>query len=127
MRNISIYYNPNENTFEDEDGDSQDDLSSIISDAALAEFKETGGTYYYDSHEIDMRYEIIFPVNDIDRTLYYDMKENRFEDDYGIVVYNIFSIITPNDLYLFKEKKKTIEVYGRYGGTIELVWPSRKR
>ena len=33
--------------------------------------------------------------------LYYHEDENLFTDDLGQVIYNIFSIITPQDLYLF--------------------------
>jgi hypothetical protein len=126
MRIYSIYYNPNENAFEDEDGDTIDIISNIISVTALAEFKEIGGIYYFDSVDEDIRYEVVFPINDLDRTLYYDVEANLMYDECGKEMFNIFSLIRPNDLYLFKKNKETMEVYGRNGGLIELVWPDCK-
>lgn len=119
---ITIYYDCNSNLFEDDDG-IEYGLSSIISDEDMILYKEFGGTYYYDDPEFYIRYEVIFPKNDPNRTLYYDIEANLMFDEHGNIMYNIFSLISPNDLYLFKKNKKTMDVYGRSGGNIELIWP----
>ena len=36
--------------------------------------------------------------------LFYDAEQNVFIDEDGFVIWSIFEIISPNDLYLFKEK-----------------------
>jgi hypothetical protein len=37
--------------------------------------------------------------------MYYDRDNNIFVDEDGFPIYEIFTMITPNDLYLFKKKK----------------------
>jgi hypothetical protein len=119
---MTIYYNCNTNVFSDDDGDEYN-VSAIISDENSALFKEIGGIYRYDEPEVSIRYEIIFPINDPDRTIYYDVEANLLYDEYGKIMYNIFSLVTPNDLYLFKRNKKTMDVYDQAGGHVELVLP----
>lgn len=119
---MTIYYNCNTNVFSDDDGDEYN-VSAIISDENSALFKEIGGIYRYDESEFGIRYEIIFPINDPDRTIYYDIEANVMYDEYGKIMYNIFSLVSPNDLYLFKRNKKTMDVYDQAGGHVELVWP----
>lgn len=46
----------------------------------------------------------------IDKTLIYMEKDNYFIDLDGDVVYNIFSWITPNQLNIFKFRKKSVIV-----------------
>lgn len=57
--------------------------------------------------------------------LYYDKERNKFVDDGGFIVYNIFSIITPNDLFLFKYHKQYMIVHHRDNQEIgvELFYP----
>jgi hypothetical protein len=38
--------------------------------------------------------------------LFYDAERNCFVDEDGFVIWSIFEIISPNDLYLFKEKRE---------------------
>jgi hypothetical protein len=50
--------------------------------------------YYFDEDE-DLYYHAIL-------TVFYNPIENIFYDQCGIRIINIFEIITPNDLFLFK-------------------------
>lgn len=38
--------------------------------------------------------------------LFYDAEQNVFIDEDGFVIWSIFEIISPNDLYLFKENRE---------------------
>ena len=127
MRIVSMRYDDTKNVFINETTENAiDDVSKLISYDELVSFKAIGGIYYHDDIELNTRYEIIFPINDIDRTLYYDVKENIMYDEYGAVMHNVFSIVDSNTLHLFKKGKKTVEVRGILGGTIELVWYGKK-
>jgi hypothetical protein len=42
--------------------------------------------------------------------LYYDSVHNLFVDDGGYIVFDIFRIITPNILWLFREKKQDMDI-----------------
>ena len=123
----TIYYNDNNNTFEDEYGADYDyDISEIMENEQVLYYKKVGGTVY--SHikgdgEDGEDFEVIFPIRDINRTLYYDVQENLMYDEYGATAFNIFSIVLPSYLYLFKQNKNTIEVPGVNGGFVELIWP----
>ena len=55
--------------------------------------------------------------------LFYDKKTNLFFDEGGYAIFSIFGIITPNQLYLFKQKKQYMTVHGVHGDLVELVWP----
>lgn len=117
----SIYYNVNENTFEDEDGDDSYDISEIMDNDQIIFYKKIGGTCYANVSGED--FEIVFPIPDEERTLYYDLDMNVMYDEYGNTVFNIFSIISPSDLYLFKKEERSKEVPGVNGGSVELIWP----
>lgn len=117
----SIYYNVNENTFEDDDGDESYDISEIMENDQILFYKKTGGTCY--AHVDGEDFEIVFPIPEEDRTLYYDLEANVMYDEYGATVFNIFSIISPSDLYLFKKEKRSKEVPGTYSGSVDLIWP----
>jgi len=117
---LTIYYNDNENIYEDDDG-IEYGISIIMDDDQVNYYKKNGGTCYARVDEED--FEIVFPVRELNRTLYYDEKDNVVYDEYGATVFNIFSIVMPSSLYLFKSGKKTIEVRGVNGGWVELVWP----
>lgn len=124
MEVLSIYYDDNTNIFEDEFGVTEDSLVGIISNKDMVKYKAVGGTYYRENNGIT--YEVVFPIKGINRTLYYDEEANVMYDEYGITVFNIFSIISPNDLYLFKKEKKTRVVVGVAGGEVEIQWPDCK-
>ncbi|MFA6661466.1 MAG: hypothetical protein WCS56_00365 [Bacilli bacterium] len=118
----SIYYNVNENTFEDDDGDTDIyDISEILENDQIIYYKRVGGTCY--AHVDGEDYEVVFPIPEEERTLYYDIEENVMYNEYGDTVFNIFSIISPNDLYLFKRERHSKEVPGVNGGSVELIWP----
>jgi hypothetical protein len=56
--------------------------------------------------------------------LYYDKINNIFIDTDGIILFDIFTAITPNDLYLFKKNKTNIKIqHKKYDNiTYELKW-----
>ena len=54
---------------------------------------------------------------------YYDDERNVMIDEDGTEIFNIFEIISPNMLYLFKTKKQDMFVYGVDGQYVELVYP----
>lgn len=54
---------------------------------------------------------------------YYDDERNVMIDEDGTEIFNIFEIIPPNMLYLFKTKKQDMFVYGVDGQYVELVYP----
>jgi hypothetical protein len=37
-------------------------------------------------------------------TLYYDLDSNMISDKFGDIIYDIFQILSPNQLFLFKKK-----------------------
>lgn len=45
--------------------------------------------------------------------LFFDVIKNRFIDEDGFIVWNIYEIITPKDVYLFKHKGKNMVVRHR--------------
>ena len=60
------------------------------------------------------------------RQLYYDERDNVMIDEWGQIVFNIFEIITPSILALFKHKKEYMIVYGKkYNHPIELIYPCK--
>lgn len=61
-----------------------------------------------------------------DVTLFYDDLRNVIIDEGGYIVYNIFSIITPNTLRLFRYYKDHMIVRGIHGQTVELIWPEHE-
>jgi hypothetical protein len=63
---------------------------------------------------------------DNDMTLWYDKHTNLFIDSNGFEITNIFRIITPNTLYLFKHRKENMFVYGVDGQPVELIYPGEE-
>jgi hypothetical protein len=57
------------------------------------------------------------------KLLFYDEVQNLLMDSEGYIVYNIFEIICPNDLFLFKTQKEDLMVRGKNGQYVELIWP----
>ena len=58
--------------------------------------------------------------------LYYDPRCNHFEDADGDIVFDIFKIISPNDIYLFRQKQDYMMVPHRQRKDIrvELHYPA---
>ena len=56
------------------------------------------------------------------RQIYFNEGQNQFIDELGYVIYNIYSIIDPNMIYLLKTKKEDLFVYGVHGEFIELIY-----
>ncbi len=63
MEIFSIFYHPEFNVFQDQDGDIVFDIFSIISPNRLLLMKKNGGTFYT-THPIckDVICEIVFPI-----------------------------------------------------------------
>lgn len=57
--------------------------------------------------------------------LYFDPVNNAMFDADGNVVWDIFNVITPGQLYLFKKKKEWMLVQGVNGQTVELCYPTK--
>lgn len=57
--------------------------------------------------------------------LFYDAERNCFVDEDGFVIWSIFEIISPNDLYLFKEKREYFLIPHRNSPDlmVELYYP----
>jgi len=55
--------------------------------------------------------------------LYYDIEKNRFFDEDGFYVDNIYSFITPNMLYLFRATKEYMCFEVNSGYFVELIYP----
>jgi hypothetical protein len=54
--------------------------------------------------------------------VYYYESENIFIDERGDTIYNIYSIVDPNLVYLFKNKKEDMIVYGVHGQKVEMLY-----
>jgi hypothetical protein len=120
MEVTSIYYNDNYNTFEDIYGITEYDISDIIPPDKIVHYKKVGGTY---RAKIEGKlFDIEFPDQHLNRQLYYDIEANVMCDEDGFPIFNIFSIISANDLFMFKKNEKTVKVYGILGGLVELIW-----
>jgi hypothetical protein len=55
---------------------------------------------------------------------FYDSINNVMRDENGNEVLNIFEIISPNMLWLFKMKKHDMLVYSLKGKFVELLYPA---
>lgn len=121
MKLVSVYYNDNDNTFEDEGGQIEYDISGIMPFDQLMFYKKNGGTYYSTVKGED--YEIEFPVRGEAREIYYDVVTNMFEDEDGDFIFNIYNIVTPNALLLFKKHEESVFVSNVKGGIVHMVYP----
>jgi len=119
-----IYYDDNANVFRDEFGIEEYDISDIMPSDEIARYKKVGGTYYSKTSTPGEMFEIEFPIREPSRSLYYDVDENVMLDEYGDVMFNIFSLVHPNDLLLFKKGKKDRFVNGLLDSPVLLVYPS---
>jgi hypothetical protein len=129
MRVVSLYYDSGANIVLDDDDNIVYDLFRIIPPYIFYLYKERRGTYYVESKtDKDVLYEFIFPEDgnydeDEITTLHYNEIKNIMCDNEGQEIFNIFSIITPNTLYLFKKKKESMIVYGTDGQLVRLEYP----
>lgn len=58
-------------------------------------------------------------------TLYYMKDDNMFMDGEGFIIYDLFEIITPNDLYMFRKDREDMIVKHATikGYWVEILWP----
>ena len=58
-------------------------------------------------------------------SLYFNEEENVFTDEDGFIVWSIFELITPNDLFLFRKHRDYMTVRHRSlkNVQVELCWP----
>jgi hypothetical protein len=123
---VSLFYNNKTNSFIDEYGHFLPaDTFHVISPGRFEFLKKCGGAEYVKSDKPNTAYELIFTTYDEDdgrETYYYDSNKNRFSDDDSYDIFNIFSIVSPNMIYLFKTKKEDMLVYGISGQLVELVY-----
>ena len=125
MEVLTIYYDDNINLFKDEDG-IEFEITSIMSNDDIIYYKKVGGTYSIVKSD-DIVYEVDFPFNNgYNRILIYWKEDNLFTDEEGQIIFNIFSLITPNDLYLFKKNKDNATIDGLQGGVIDIVYSEYK-
>ena len=57
--------------------------------------------------------------------LFYDEEENVMMDECGFVITNIFNIISPNALFLFKRLREDLFVVGTHGQNVGLIFGDR--
>lgn len=122
-----LYYDRSINKMIDCDGTIVFDIFRHITPSQLYLFKETGEdivVFGNHGHPIGLIHEEgddFFYNLDID-VLYYDEDKNVMTDDDGFIVHDIYKIITPNQLYLFKAKKQSMLVTGKNGLVVELIY-----
>lgn len=54
--------------------------------------------------------------------LHYDSEENVMRNTNGYIIFNIFKLIEPNDLYLFKKNMQNMFVVGKSGRKVALLY-----
>ena len=61
-------------------------------------------------------------------TIFFMEDENQFVDEHGFVLYDIFRIMTPNQLYLFKEKRLPLYIQDKESRLIYkfVVYPTTR-
>lgn len=57
------------------------------------------------------------------RQFWFDRLHNKFLDEYGEIIFDIFRYITPNEFYDFLEKKEFKCIKRRGNIYIELIYP----
>jgi len=120
LENLLIYYDDNTNMFSDEYGNTEESVVDLMPYDDMMHYKRVGGIYYRIIG--GSTYVIDFPVRSDRRLLMYDSVANVIYDEGGAIVFNIFSIITPNELYLFKIKKESMIFDILTGGLVELQY-----
>ena len=123
---LTVYYDANTNSFRDDWGITVYDISNIMSNENIMLYKKAGGTFYCCDSE-GLIYQVEFPTSiSVDRTIVYYEDDNTMTDEEDEMMFNIFSIITPNDLLLFKKNRKSICIEGTQGGKINLVYLEKR-
>jgi len=115
---MTICYNDNDNTFTDEFGQVEYDISDIMEIDQVLHYKKVGGAVYANINNEE--FEILFPVRDDYRMLSYDIHDKCMYDEEGDRIFNLYSIIRPNDMLLFLKNRQRVEVRGVLGGLVEL-------
>ncbi len=64
----------------------------------------------YDYNEDDLFY------------MFYNPEENRFYYDGGFLTYNIFDVMSPNEVYLFKLRKEDILIRTSCGDLYAIIY-----
>jgi hypothetical protein len=54
--------------------------------------------------------------------LFYDPERNAIFDDCGFMVFDIYKLITPNRLFLFKKQKQHMSTWDEHGDLIVLYY-----
>lgn len=116
---VTVYYDDNTNIFSCDRTEFKD-VNKLMTIKEILDYKTKGGIYYTKPNNENVVYEIIFPIRDEKRTLCYDSSYNVMFDEYGCIVYNIFQVISPTILSIFKNKKETMTVHGLNGSLVEL-------
>lgn len=59
--------------------------------------------------------------------IYYDIENNVMMDDEGYPIFDIFELITPSQLFLFKYEKQSVTVLKVSGeGWVEMLYPEEE-
>jgi hypothetical protein len=124
----SFYYDRYVGLMRDDDDNLDWNVHKLIPPDRFSLVSKVGGTEYVDSVEPGVRYEFVFPFPDdeAEYLLYYDIEHNVMRDECGFPIYDIFSIISPNALYLFKTRKDDMMVRTKTGESVGLIWPLDK-
>ena len=117
---LSIYYNDYDNTFEDMDGNMLYDISNYLPIEKIMKYKQIGGTYYSSVGGDD--FEIVFPIRDNYRLIAYYQETNTFLDEEDVPIFNIFDMLKPNDVFMFKKNKKNAVIKGVQDRIIDLLY-----
>ena len=54
--------------------------------------------------------------------LFYNPETNVISDECGFMVFDIFNIVTPNRLFLFKQQKQHMSTWNDFGDLIVLYY-----
>jgi len=116
----SIYYDDYNNNFEDDFGNTVYNIANLLPTDKIIEYKQKGGTYYSELNGEVI--EIVFPIRDNYRLIAYYQETNTFMDEEDTPIFNMFSLLTSTDLYLFKRNKKNAVIKGIQGQIVDLLY-----
>lgn len=127
---LELYYDSEENVFCDQCGIKVRDILEILTPNDIFLFKRNSKNNIFPHRRyprILCEISLHGPYYAEDRmALYYIKEDNVFMDGEGdVVIDEIFEVIHPNDLYLFKRKKEDMVVRHRTesGVIVELFYP----
>ena len=119
----TIFYDHRENIMTYFTGEGADEVvSKLLSRDEIQRLKVVGGVRYVTRGNIVYEIDFGIPEDYDSTTLYYDPKFNMFQDDDGWTMYNIFSLVTPQQVMVFKNKKEDMIVYGKNKTYVELIY-----